>query len=255
MNKNELNKIIEKYYSFDDAVMCKLNIDDKQKFDLVLVSPTWKPNFIFDADYNIKNLKLGSTSTYIIKHDGKTILYIKTGKGSPNMVDNLLLLRNIEAPFVFLGSAGSLSKTINEGDILIPDYSISGDGASLYFDKRISNSKLFNKIYFRNEVRNHVENILTDYDYPYVIGGVFSTDSLIGEYYHLDEILGFEVSCIEQETSAFGKCMQIMERDGVPILVISDSMITNQNYYEPLENKKKYLLTRTKKLQKVINKM
>ena len=48
--------------------------------------------------------------------------------------------------------------------------------------------------------------------------------------------------------------MEIMEKEGFPILVISDSLISGTNYYEPIENKHEYLLTRTKKLQKIITK-
>ena len=49
------------------------------------------------------------------------------------------------------------------------------------------------------------------------------------------------------------KYKEEIEKDGFPILVISDSLITGANYYEPIENKQEYLLTRTKKLQKIIS--
>lgn len=48
--------------------------------------------------------------------------------------------------------------------------------------------------------------------------------------------------------------MKIIEKEGVPVLIISDSLITGENFYEPLENKCEYLQTRTKKLQKIIDK-
>lgn len=254
MNKNELNIILKKYYSFNDVAMSKLNIDDQQQFDLVIVSPTWKPHFIFNEEYNIETLKTGSTSTFILYYNRKKILFIKTGKGAPNMVDNLLLLRNIDAPYIFLGSAGSLDNNVHEGDIFMPCYSISGDGASLYFEKKIDIANFFNRIFFSDEIKQHVESILKNSNFPYKNGGVYSTDSLIGEYYHIQEIMKFGVHCIEQETASFGKCMKIMEKEGFPILVISDSLVNGTNYYELIENKQEYLLTRTKKLQKIISK-
>ena len=58
MNKNELNNILKEYYSFSDVAMSKLNIDDKQHFDLVIVSPTWKPHFVFNEEYSIETMKL-----------------------------------------------------------------------------------------------------------------------------------------------------------------------------------------------------
>lgn len=254
MNKNELNNILKKYYSFRNVSMSQLNVDDKQHFDLVIVSPTWKPHFVFNEEYSVENLKIGSTSTFILYYDNKKMLFIKTGKGAPNMFDNLLLLRNIDAPFIFLGSAGSLNENVHEGDIFMPCHSISGDGASLYFEKKIDAVNFFNKVFFSDEIRQHVESILKNSNFSYKNGVVYSTDSLIGEYYHVQEIMKLGVSCIEQETASFGKCMKIMEKEGFPILVISDSLITSTNYYEPIENKQEYLLTRTKNLQKIISK-
>lgn len=67
--------------------------------------------------------------------------------------------------------------------------------------------------------------------------------------------MGMNVSTIEQETAAFGKCMQIMQKKGLPILVISDSLITGQNYYEPRQNKVEYIETREKKLQRIISRL
>ena len=252
MNIDELNSIFKKYYSFSDIAKSKLNIDDKQHYDLVIVSPTWKPHFVFNEDYSVEQMKIGSTSTYILYFNNKKILFIKSGKGAPNMFDNLLLLRNIDAPFIFLGSAGSLNESVQVGDIFIPHYSISGDGASLYFEKRIDPEKLFNKVFFSIDIKKHIESILNKNNFIYKEGGVFSIDTIIGEYYHIQEIMKFEVSCIEQETASFGKCMEIMRKDGLPILVISDSVISGTNYYEPIDNKKEYLLTRTKKLREII---
>ena len=277
MNIDELNSIFKKYYSFSDIAKRKLNIDDKQHYDLVIVSPTWKPHFVFNEDYSVEQMKIGSTSTYILYFNNKKILFIKSGKGAPNMFDNLLLLRNIDAPFIFLGSAGSLNESVQVGDIFIPHYSISGDGASLYFEKRIDPEKLFNKVFFSIDIKKHIESILNKNNFIYKEGGVFSIDTVgalsifVGSFLALpvslfilykdkekvnaqsiQEIMKFEVSCIEQETASFGKCMEIMRKDGLPILVISDSVISGTNYYEPIDNKKEYLLTRTKKLREII---
>ena len=255
MNKEELNKIINQYYSFDNLIKEKFEFEEDEKFDLVIISPTWKPIFIFDEEYEIENLKKGSTATYRLKHKDKKILFIKIGKGAPCMYDNLLLLRNIESPYIFLGSAGSLSSEVNIGDIFIPDYAISGDGASLYFSEEIIGENIFKNVLFDSFMKNRIENIANQIGIVTKSGGVYSTDTLIGEYYHLKKIMKMNVSTIEQETAAFGKCMQIMQKKGLPILVISDSLITGQNYYEPRQNKVEYIKTREKKLQKIISRL
>lgn len=253
MNIGDLNNIIEKYYSFNNVALSKLNVDDKEYYDLVIVTPTWKPHYIFDNNYSVETLKIGSVSTYNLYHDNKKILFLRTGKGAPNLYDNLLLIRNINAPYLFLGSAGSLNEKINEGDIFVPKYSISGDGASLYFNQQFNISNFNNKVFFDKELEEKIFAILKKEEFNYFTGGVYSIDSLIGEYYHLNMIRKQNASCIEQETAAFGKCMNIMEKSGLPILVISDSLITGVNYYEPYEDKQEYLHTRTKKLQLIIN--
>ena len=110
------------------------------------------------------------------------------------------------------------------------------------------------KMFFSVEIKQHIESVLKNSNFSYKNGGVYSTDTLIGEYYHMQEIMKFGATCIEQESASFGKCMKIMGKEGCPILVISDSLITGTNYYEPIENKQEYLSTRTKKLQKIISK-
>ena len=251
MNKEELKKIINNFYSFEDPLKSKLNIKDK-KYDLVIVSPTWKPHFVFNDDYKVEDLKLGTVASYKLNYKNKKLLFLRTGKGAPSLYDNLLLLNDIESRFIFLGSAGSLNKDIKVGDIVIPNKSISGDGASIYFEEKLDGSNMFKTIEFNKKLIIKLNDIANKIDVISKSGNVYSIDTLIGEYYHLKEIIKSNAICIEQETAAFGNSMNIMEKEGVPILVISDSLIDGVNYYEPLENKKDYLETRTKKLQKII---
>lgn len=255
MNINELNQILETYYSFDDIVGEKFNISENDKFELIIISPTWKPHFVFNDEYSIENLKQGTVASYKLMYKGKKTLYIKIGKGAPYIYDNLLLLRNYDTNFVFLGSAGSLCNEIEVGDIVVPKYSISGDGASLYFNEKLNENTLFKKIMHSNVLVEKVNDISKKLNILIKDGDAFSTDTLIGEYYHLKEIIAMGAKCIEQETAAFANCMNIMEKEGIPLLSISDCSIKGQNYYEPLKNKEKYLNARQKKLQKIINEL
>ena len=50
------------------------------------------------------------------------------------------------------------------------------------------------------------------------------TVNIIDMHVKMQEIMKLGASCIEQETASFGKCMKIIEKDGFPILVISDSL-------------------------------
>ena len=59
--------------------------------------------------------------------------YIKTGIGAPVLMDALLTLGVTACQrIIFIGSVGSLDDNIGIGDIVIPEYSVCGDGASRY---------------------------------------------------------------------------------------------------------------------------
>jgi purine-nucleoside phosphorylase len=55
---------------------------------------------------------------------------------------------------------------------------------------------------------------------------VYCTDSIFCEYLHLDEILQFGSEVIEMETAAFYRCMEIMNKEGIAILCVSDNSAT-----------------------------
>ena len=64
---------------------------------------------------------------------------------------------------VFLGSAGSLDESIKIGEIVIPKYSICGDGASRYLNINLED-EFFNIIY-DEELYDILEDIAEkDYD-------------------------------------------------------------------------------------------
>lgn len=67
-------------------------------------------------------------------HNGNIkITYIKTGIGAPVLMDSLLSLGVTACKrIIFIGSVGSLDENISIGDIVIPEYSVCGDGASRY---------------------------------------------------------------------------------------------------------------------------
>ena len=69
----------------------------------------------------------------MIKSEICDITYIKTGIGAPVFMDALLALGVTKCKnIIFVGSVGSLDEDIGIGDIVIPQYSICGDGASRY---------------------------------------------------------------------------------------------------------------------------
>lgn len=100
-----------------------------------------------------------------------------------------------------------------------------------------------------------VQEICLSLGYDLKTGTVLSINSIIGEYFHLDDIIRLGYDAIEQETAAFNHCLQILEKAGIALLCISDNSLQGSHYNEPFENKERYLETREKKLQKIISRI
>ena len=55
---------------------------------------------------------------------------------------------------------------------------------------------------------------------------VFCTDSIFGEYAHMDFIKTFGVSLIEMETSTFYLMSDLLEKPAIALLAVSDNLAT-----------------------------
>jgi nucleoside phosphorylase len=100
----------------------------------------------------------------------KKTTYILTGIGAPNVMEAVLALgctpcKNI----IFIGSVGGLDKEQKIGDIIIPEYSLCGDGACRYltntklsendfFGKNTIQIRNFTKILFQKQKKITEEN-------------------------------------------------------------------------------------------------
>ena len=99
----------------------------------VIIAPWWEPSTLLglgeainiNSDYLIK--------VWNIKQDDIDITYIKTGIGAPMFLEGLLPLGITNCKrIIFIGSVGSMDCNIGIGDIVIPKFSVCGDGTSRY---------------------------------------------------------------------------------------------------------------------------
>lgn len=163
--------------------------------------------------------------------------------GSPVIMDEVLSLgcsncKNI----LFIGSVGSLNKNINIGDIVVPKYSITGDGATRYLNNDLRD-EFGKKQYPDKELTDKLilllENESSTFKYHYVPN--FSVDTIFGQFYHLDKIKSLGAETIEMETSAFFKASNIANLKATALFVVSDNVIVNKSLYSGRnEQEKKY---------------
>jgi purine-nucleoside phosphorylase len=167
---------------------------------------------------------------------GIKITYIVTGMGASNVNDIVLALGCTPCEkIIFIGSVGALDENIGIGDIVIPEYSMCGDGACRYLTNRklIENDPFGEKNYPNKELFEKIisktREITGKSGIHYHIGKNFSVDTIIAQFAHIDEITGMGCNCIEMETSALFKSAEICNINAGAVFSVSDNTILKKS--------------------------
>ncbi|HXK50198.1 MAG TPA: phosphorylase [Clostridiales bacterium] len=206
-------------------------LDPDFEYDAIIVAPSSNPEIIFSV-YNsvVRVEKKGPYYCgYTVESEGKSFGYIQVAAGAANTIDSCLTLGGSKCKkVIFIGAAGALKADIKLGDIIIPEYSIAGDGGSLYLYEKIAAENFRKKIYPDKEISQRVIETAKNLNIEVKEKVVYCTDSIFCEYYHLEEILSLGSEVIEMETAAFYRCMELIGKPGIALLCISDNSATNQ---------------------------
>jgi len=209
----------------------------------VIIAPLWKPELFSGYSDNIIQNTDGIFKMWTLSAAGSKITYIVTGMGASNIIDVVLALGCTPCrKIIFIGSVGSLDENIKIGDIVIPEYSISGDGACRY----LTNNKLIendtfgernypNKILF-DKVISKTKEITGKNNVNCHIGKNFSIDTIIAQFAHIDEIIGMGCNCIEMETSALFKSAEICDINAAAVFSVSDNSIQKKSLLSGMTN-------------------
>lgn len=230
-----MNKIIK---SFQENTHCSdllheiYGVSSAEHFDCVFIAPSWPIDKVFDsATTDITEIYSDRFSkSHRIKHNGKSYLYIQLRVGAPNIVDFCLSCHSANcAKFVFVGSVGSLIPELEIGDVIIPTCSISGNGATLYLDDKLSPEKMFERTYSSPELNTELSRVCTSVALTTKNAMPISVDSVACEYAHLDGFRQMGATLIEMETATFFKAMQIIGKPASALLVVADNSAVGQH--------------------------
>lgn len=136
---------------------------------------------------------------------------------------------------IFIGSVGSLDEKIGIGDIVIPEFSICGDGASRYIASDTLNNQdcwgesVYPDLNFLNEVKNITKNICEENNIKWHLGRNFSIDTIFAQFAHIDTILKLNCNVIEMETAAAFRAAKIANISISAIFSVSDNAIINKS--------------------------
>ena len=195
----------------------------------VIIAPWWDHNIFDNMGFKCEQV---SDKVFNMYNDKISFSYIELKRiGAPAIMDFILALGVTKCKnLIFLGSVGSLDKSINIGDIIIPLYSICGDGASRYLNDDLEDEFL-KKEYPSENITNELINTLREDNISYYRVPNYSTDSLFGQFYHLDKIIGYGSKTIEMETALLFKCKDILNINVTALLCVSDNVVLNKSLY------------------------
>lgn len=203
-----------------------------EHFDCMFVAPSWTKDKVFGAlGLDIEEMfYTRDAKTYRIKHNGKNYLFITLYIGAPVMGEFCLSCHKANCDnFVFIGSVGGLVPEIHIGDMIIPEYAISGNGVTLYLHDRLDAKNLFEKTYPDSKLSARIKDIATGQGINTLNVPVISMDSVTAEYIHLDEFRAMGAKALEMEIATFFACMNHIGKNASAILVVSDNSATGDH--------------------------
>ncbi|MBN2772148.1 MAG: phosphorylase [Spirochaetes bacterium] len=253
---DEMRSGKEKYNNCDNLLKDIYGLDSDFEYDAIIVAPSWNPEIIF-SEYEpvVKVEKKGPYYCgYTVEFEGKRFGYIQVAAGAANIIDSCLTLGGSKCKkVIFIGAAGALKSDIKLGDIVIPKYSIAGDGGSLYLYEKIAVENFRKKIYPDKDISQKVIETAKKLKIDIKEKIVYCTDSIFCEYYHLEDILSLGSEIIEMETAAFYRCMELIGKPGFALLCISDNSATNQSLVgKTAEDRARYHESRNKLIPELV---
>ncbi len=195
----------------------------------VVIAPWWNHDMFESEGFKVTQV---SEKVYNFYRDDLSFSFVELKRiGAPGIMDFILSLGVTKCKnLVFLGSAGSLDENIKIGDIVVPEYSICGDGASRYLNENLED-ELFKKEYPSKEFTDKLINILKEEDIKYHNVPNFSTDTVFAQFYHMDKILKEGAKTIEMETALLFKSNELLNINVTAMFCISDNTIVNKSLY------------------------
>ena len=252
----EILQIAMKCNQTDDMLFNAYAISSNETFDAVVISPTWTPmrvNGFFNAqitDCKVlaaeKAKQNSQTSTrqplmkkesesYIIEWENLRIAWLKTGTCAGNVMDSVLFLSNSKTDrVIFVGAAGGVIPDVALSEVVTPSVCYDYLGATRYLQERLDGSDFGSEVhpgtpYFISRIFEIAQQQGIDL----ISRPVFCTDTIMGEYIHIEEIRQTGASIVEMETAAFYRVAMLMEKAAVAFLVVSDNSSTGGSLSVP----------------------
>lgn len=241
MDYNDLISGIKRFGASTNEDICLhvLGIASKKIQEHVVITPGWGPEKVPGLGkaelISSSGTLFASYKVWNIKNGNIEITYIKTGFGAPVLMDALLSLgisncKNI----IFISSVGALDSSIGIGDIVIPEYSICGDGASRYIasdqlDSDVFGEKAYPDTSLLRRLTKETENICKENHIKWHMGKTFCTDTIFAQFAHMDRIISMGCNTVDMETAVAFRAAKLMRKPLAALFSVSDNTAANKS--------------------------
>ena len=218
----------------------------------VIITPVWYTGFI---DQLPGAATVSEGRVYEHKYRDRAISIIRSGIGGPQTGDVVLALGCTPCErVVFTGSVGGLDLSMEIGDLLLVEQSVSGEGFSRYMADDIEAKDNFLALAqpdspLTDILQSTATGTCERESIPLHVGTVFSIDTILGQFFRLHYLIT-EFNCIgiEMETSATFNAARLLGIQAAALLQVSDLPMAGKSLFSGRtseENERRRQIRRT----------
>lgn len=207
----------------------------------VILAPWWEPAMFApecfgQAEY-LSPVPNAETMVWdVTPPQGEAVTFIKTHIGAPVCTDVALALGLTACEnCLFIGAVGALDPAMHLGDIVVPEYSVCGDGASRYLlpDALAQNDPFASRARPDAELSETLfrvaERICAEEGIALHRGRNFSIDTIFAQFSRIDEILALGCNTVEMETAAAFRAAELAGYRMAALFGVSDNTLQNKS--------------------------
>ncbi len=202
----------------------------------VILMPWWKPAIFSPWVDQITTIT--EDILYEIEYKGKPISVIRSGIGAPQAGDTTLALGCTPCQrILFAGSVGGLRPEMRVGDLMLAEYSVSGDGYCRYLEADPSARDCFLDRTYPDETLSQalarsLAPLAQEAGVSVHTGPIFCIDTILAQFSRL-EFIAKDLGCagIEMETAAVFKAARLVGIQAAPLFSISDVPVIKKSLY------------------------
>lgn len=234
MNKQDFTECYKKYgISEDDVCRSRLKIGGEEVEETAVISPINAAADYENAGARITQLSDGFFPAYRIEKDGVKFTFVAFQVGACNVCEVVCALAYSRCKnIVFTGTVGAIREEFGIGDIVLPRFSVSGDGAVRYFTKGAltENKNTFGmKFYPDGELAGKLREYLAERGVKYSLANVFSIDTIVAQFFHIEEFLSYGADVLEMETAAAFNAAEVFGLKACALFHVSDSTVRKKS--------------------------